>query len=84
MELVHLWMLMTKFDKFTEAIKVAWEEFSEGEDYDFLLVVVQHLENDVVGEVGITGFGCPACCSDVIHAMVQSGQIHHHTDEKVH
>lgn len=75
---------MTKFDKFTQAIKEAWEEFNDEGDNDFLLVVVEHKEDDMVGAVGITGFGCPACCSDVLHAMVQIGQISHQTGEKVH
>jgi hypothetical protein len=75
---------MTRFDKFTQAIKEAWDEFNEGENNDFLLVVVQRLENDKVGEIGITGYGCPACCTEILHEMVKAGEIHHHTGEKIH
>jgi len=73
-----------EFDEFSRHVEELWKQYRNDSDKDFLLVVLEHNEDDTVGDVAIAGYGCAACVVRVLAAMVVAGDIQHQSGERVH
>ncbi len=72
------------YTKFTEEVEELFKKYFDGKE-EYVLAVAEHLDDDTLGDFGLSGQGCPACMTMVLTAMVKTGQIKHFDEEeKIH